>query len=74
MRRDHGPSGRSRPIAWCVETHVSDQRIPVAPVMIGLVAVAFTIAGIKLVVFDYSLADVMPRTQCDVTLSQLRRP
>jgi hypothetical protein len=36
--------------------------------MIGLVAVAFTIAGIKLVVFDYSLADVMPRTQYDVTL------
>ena len=36
--------------------------------MVGLVAVAFTVAGIKLVAFDYSLADVLPQTQYDVTL------
>lgn len=36
--------------------------------MFGLVVVAFTIAGVKLAAFDYTLADVMPRTQFDVTL------
>ncbi len=36
--------------------------------MVALVTVAFTVAGIKLVAFDYSLADIMPRTQYDVTL------
>lgn len=47
---------------------MADKRIPIAPVMAGLVAVAFTIAGVKLFAFDYSLKDVMPRTQYDVTL------
>lgn len=36
--------------------------------MVGLVVVAFGIAGTKLVAFDYALKDVMPRTQYDVML------
>lgn len=44
------------------------KRVPVFPVMAGLVAVSVTVVVTKLVAFDYSLADVMPRTQYDVTL------